>query len=70
LCQSPQGTYGTLQYAAKAYPGRRQLQLVRALGPQGILAPICPAQTASSTLPNYAYRPAIGAILEAVREHL
>jgi hypothetical protein len=70
LCEAPSGAHGTTQYFVKAYPGRRELELLRALGPQGIVAPICPAQIANPAAADYGYRPAVGAILEAVREHL
>ncbi|MGC4064609.1 MAG: hypothetical protein QM784_08185 [Polyangiaceae bacterium] len=47
LCQNPtDGSYGTTQYAAKAYPGTRQLEVLRAYNDtvknNSIVASICP----------------------------
>lgn len=39
---------GTTQVAAKAYPGVRQLELVRSLGDRGIAGSICPSIRSSS----------------------
>ena len=50
------------QKYAKAYPGIRQLQLLKAVGSQGIVASICPEQQGQQALPNFGYRPAMGAI--------
>jgi hypothetical protein len=54
----------TRQVRAKGYPGIRQLALVKALGPQGIAASICPAQLSDLGAPSYGYRPAIQALLD------
>jgi hypothetical protein len=70
LCQSPQGAYGTTQYAAKAYPGLRHLQLLKAMASQGIVAPICPAQIGDAARSDFGFRPAIGAVLERIRARL
>jgi hypothetical protein len=70
LCQSPEGAYGTTQVAAKAYPGLRHLQLLKAMGSQGIVAPICPAQIDDAARSDFGFRPAIGAVLERIRSRL
>ena len=70
LCQSPQGAYGTTQYAAKAYPGLRHLQLLKAMASQGIVAPICPAQIDNAARSDFGFRPAIGAVLEQITARL
>jgi hypothetical protein len=74
-CQDPQndnplcepdpskGGNRTLQVRAKAYPGIRELQLVKALGAQGIVGSICPAQLANPSKADFGYRPAIQAVL-------
>ena len=70
LCQSPNGSFGTTQYFAKAYPGRRELALLQAMGAQGVAAPICPAQRHIEQTADYGLRPAISAVVEAVGPHL
>ncbi|WP_437730282.1 hypothetical protein [Sorangium sp. So ce1335] len=54
----------TTQVNAKAYPGIRELQLLRSLGQQGVAGSICPAQVESSTSPAYGYRPVMNAVLD------
>ncbi|WP_437643848.1 hypothetical protein [Sorangium sp. So ce362] len=56
----------TTQYKAKAYPGIRELQLLRSLGNQGITGSICPAQTSDPLSDNgdYGYTPVIRAVLD------
>ena len=56
-------TYTTVQRYAKAYPGTRVMEVVRDVGPQGVLASICPKQTTVSDQQDYAYRPVIRALL-------
>jgi len=70
LCESPSGANGTTQYFAKAYPGRRELALVKALGGRGALGSICPAQQQTASSLDYAYEPAIAAIVENARRCL
>jgi hypothetical protein len=62
--------FGTTQYRAKAYPGVRELQLLKAVGTQGIVGSICPAQQSDDTLFNFGYRPAVGAIVERLKQAL
>ncbi|WP_437599228.1 hypothetical protein [Sorangium sp. So ce590] len=74
LCQ-PEGTNSqedtaprtTTQIKAKAYPGLRELQLIRELGPQGIVGSVCPAQLDNDRGADYGYRPAIGAIIDRLK---
>ncbi len=74
LCQPPGGgAAATTQYSAKAYPGARELQVLKDFGDNGIVASICPKVTTSnnpSTDPNYGYNPAVGAIIERLKEAL
>lgn len=68
LCyDSAGGGFGTTQYRAKAYPGVRELQLLKAVGNQGIVGSICPAQQTDDTLSNFGYRPAVDAIVERLK---
>jgi hypothetical protein len=67
LCQSTTGTYGKTQFAAKGYPGLRELELLKGLGDQGIVGSICPKNTSDETRRDFGYRPAIEALLERLR---
>ena len=70
LCEN-EGTSGRLlQVRAKGYPGIRQLNVLRDLGPQGVAASICPAQETDSTKADYAYRPAMEALVNRVKSRL
>jgi hypothetical protein len=72
LCE-PDPNHGgtrTLQVRAKAYPGVRQLSLLKALGTQGVAASICPAQQADATRADYAYRPAVSALVARLQQNL
>ncbi len=60
----------TLQVRAKAYPGLRELGVLKGLGEQGIVASVCPAQTDAVAEPDYGYRPAVGAIIERLKQKL
>lgn len=70
LCQEADGSYGNVQHRAKAYPGRRQLSVLRDLGSQGIVGSICPAQLGAPAARDYGYLPAIGAIVERLKQEL
>jgi hypothetical protein len=71
LCQTESGTYGTMQYRAKAYPGRRQLAVLKGMDPkQAIVASICAENTEQPDAPDYGYRPAIGAIIDRLKNVL
>lgn len=61
---------GTTQVNAKAYPGLRELALLRGMQDQGIFASICPEQLSDSTQGNYGYRPAVGAIIDRLKQEL
>ncbi|WP_437607943.1 hypothetical protein WMF20_44815 [Sorangium sp. So ce834] len=65
--QDAPGARTTTQIKAKAYPGLRELQLIRELGPQGIVGSVCPAQLDDDNAADYGYRPAIGAIIDRLK---
>lgn len=72
LCRKP-GTseFGTTQYFAKAYPGTRQLEVLRGVGENSIVASICPKfSSGESASPTYGYSPAIESIVERLRDKL
>ncbi|MEP7122813.1 MAG: hypothetical protein ABJE95_17945 [Byssovorax sp.] len=60
----------TTQIRAKAYPGQRELSVLKGAGTQGVVASICPSQTLDATRADYAYRPAVAALLGRVKSRL
>ncbi|WP_437302721.1 hypothetical protein [Sorangium sp. So ce388] len=54
----------TTQVKAKAYPGIRELQLIKSLGDRGVAGSICPAQIEDASSPDYGYRPIMNAVLD------
>jgi hypothetical protein len=64
VCQPPTGgPAGTTQYFAKAYPGLRQLQVLKDYGSNSIVASICPKETTGTTLdPSFGYNPTLYSI--------
>ncbi len=69
LCQAPDGnTQPYHQYYAKAYPGRRLLQVLRDYGNNSITASICPKiVSGSSSDLGLGYRPAVVSLVERFR---
>ncbi|MFZ5894382.1 MAG: hypothetical protein ACOY0T_25190 [Myxococcota bacterium] len=66
---------GSTQVYAKAYPGVRELQVLKDFGAKGtqnsIVASICPKTLGGSkTDPSYGYNPAVSAIIERLKEAL
>jgi len=74
LCQPPGGGAATTsQSYAKAYPGTRELAVLKDLSEQGIVASICPKSSASAdpaSDPNYGYNPAVAAIIDRLKIEL
>ena len=64
------GNLPTLQTRAKAYPGLRELTVLKALGAQGIVGSVCPKQINAPNSPDFGYRPAIGAIIDRLKTAL
>jgi hypothetical protein len=60
----------TLQVRAKAYPGLRHLSVLKGIGDQGVTSSICPAQLDDPTSGDFAYRPALRALLERMATRL
>jgi hypothetical protein len=73
ICQPPSGgPAGTQQYFAKAYPGGRHLELLKRLGPRGVVGSICPKSTAAEN-PNssvYGYNAVMEATFARLRTML
>jgi hypothetical protein len=70
LCQDSSHQFGTIQFGAKAYPGLRQLTLIKSLGRQAALGSICPAQTSNPTELDFGYVPSVRALVEALQPSL
>ena len=70
LCEAGVSGDPTSQVRAKAYPGLRQLGVLKGLGDQGVVGSICPSQTTDAAAPDYAYRPVIASLLDAAKDHL
>lgn len=60
----------TQQIKAKAYPGLRELAVLRGMASQGIFASICPAEPVDTSSPIYGYRPAVNTIVDRLKEQL
>jgi hypothetical protein len=60
----------TLQTRAKAYPGLRQLGLMKSLGENAVVGSICAGQIDNSSTPDYAYRPVVSSILAGAKTRL
>lgn len=70
LCQAPDGSFGTTQYFAKAYPGLRQLDVLHGVGESAVVASICAKETTDVNSPDYGYRPAMQAIVDKLKGKL
>jgi len=71
LCQNPTtGQLGSVQYRAKAYPGIRHLGVLKGIGGQAVVASICAPNLTSPAAADYAYRPAIDALVRRVGKNL
>ncbi len=59
-----------MQKYAKAYPGLRHLDVVKRLGGRAVVASICPKQQTMVSASDYGYRPAMSALIAAIRPRL
>ncbi|WP_281333655.1 hypothetical protein [Polyangium sp. 6x1] len=69
LCaQNPaSGGAPTLQVRAKAYPGLRQLEVLKGLGEQAVVGSVCPARIDDLAAPDHGYRPVMAALQERLK---
>jgi hypothetical protein len=68
LCEFDPASNGkTRQVSAKAYPGLRELAMLKAMDERGITASICAAQTTDPTAGDFAYLPAVNAFIERAK---
>jgi hypothetical protein len=75
LCQGTTAMADGSQIKAKAYPGVRQLQVLKDFGLNSIVASICPKNITSqggsmASDPDYGYNPAVAAIVNRLKEAL
>ena len=72
LCEQVPGqsAAGTVQYWGKAYPGTRQLELLRQLGQQAVVGSICAPNTTLPDAADFSYRPAIAALVDSMAPRL
>ncbi len=70
LCQPPGGGAPQVtQYFGKAYPGLRQLEVLKGIGGSAIVASICPKVLVKGQ-PGYGYEPAVDAIVARLKDAL
>jgi hypothetical protein len=72
LCAANAGDGGnpTKQVMAKAYPSLRELEVLKGVGANAVVTSICPAQVTDATARDFAYRPAMRALVEAAQVRL
>jgi hypothetical protein len=73
LCQDASGAYSTTQLRAPAYPGLRELSVLKGIHNQAIVASVCPAnmeEAAQESAPDFGYTPAIGALIDQLKGQL
>jgi hypothetical protein len=65
------GAAGTTQFSDKAYPGGRHLQILKTVGPRGVVGSICPkALEGDVTASGYGYNAVFAATLARLRQSL
>jgi hypothetical protein len=71
LCTFPVADADGTQLYGKAYPSRRELDVLSRLGDQAVVASVCAKKTTATgspaTDPDYGYNPAMTALIEALR---
>ena len=67
LCQSQSGQFTKLQTHAKAFPGTRELEVLKDFGENSVVASICPKITDDKSNPSYGFNPAMAAIIERLK---
>ena len=67
LCQPPVGgAANSTQYYGKGYPGARELGFAQLLGARAVPASICPANLVDDSSADFAYRPALSALISRI----
>jgi hypothetical protein len=75
ICEQTPGVSspGTTQYWGKAYPGSRELEVLKSFGEKttnSIVASICARNVDRPDEPDFGYRPAVAAIIERLQSQL
>ena len=70
ICQASDGSYTNVQRFAKGLPGVRQLLVMRDLGSQAVPASLCAPIVKDPSQPAFGYKPAVDALLRALRPRL
>jgi hypothetical protein len=65
---NPNSGEKTLQTHAKAYPGTRQLSVIK--GVDGVVSSVCPAQLTDNATSDFGYRPAMRSLIERLQTRL
>ena len=72
LCEGTTSTVDGVQTHAKAYPGLRQLAVLKAVGENGVVASICAknveAEGTAATDSAYGYNPAVAAVVDKLSQ--
>lgn len=66
LCQAEDGSYSSVQVAAKAYPGLRQLEVLRGVGERtenAVAASICARNVDDPSAQDFGYTPSVQSML-------
>jgi hypothetical protein len=59
-----------VQFWGKAYPPTRQLEVLKSLGQQSVVTSICSQNTTDDTGSDFAYRPALAALVDSMAPRL
>lgn len=70
LCQASDGSYGPVQRFAGAFPGVRELQVVKGLGDRAAVGSVCAPLTVGAEAPTFGYKPTVDAVLRALRQRI
>jgi hypothetical protein len=74
VCEYTNALLDGTQVRGKAYPGLRQLEVLKGLGHNAVLASVCPKNTTPvgadpSVDPSYGYNPAVGAMVSRLKPY-
>ena len=70
ICQQDDGSYTSVQRFARAVPSLRELAVLEELGDQAAVASICAPVVTGAAQPIFGYKPAIDAMMRALRLRL
>ncbi|MCA9640712.1 MAG: hypothetical protein KC492_08440, partial [Myxococcales bacterium] len=66
ICEQPDGSYTTQQTYGRAFPTRRELEVLAQIEDAAVLASICPKEVTDEDSPSFGYSPAAEAIGDRV----